>query len=133
MDRRWWWLAALWCAHVDAQGVHKCIAPDGAVSYRDTPCERPSRDAADWEAPQDLPPSRPVETSHAAAIRADRPRSTPGRSARSAGTHIARGAPKPSACEAAKAHRDQTLERVGLKRTFDLLSRLDEQVRNACR
>ncbi|HEY1142188.1 MAG TPA: hypothetical protein VGE88_18580 [Lysobacter sp.] len=52
---------------------------------------------------------------------------------RSDQAHIDRNAPRPSACEMAKSERDITLERVGLKRTFDLLSRLDEQVRKACR
>lgn len=66
------------------------------------------------------------------SIESERHASEP-RFMRTGSTRIARNAVKPSACEAAKANRDRTLERVGLKRTFDLLSRLDEQVRNACR
>ena len=36
------------------------------------------------------------------------------------------------ACVSAKATRTRTLERVGLKRTFDLLRRLDDAVHSAC-
>jgi len=129
MHRRWWLVLALWSPHAMAQGVHKCVAPGGAVSYQDAPCEPQSREAANWEAPLD--PAPRLEPRGASASRAVRfPES---RMARSGSARIARAASKPSACEAAKANRDSTLERVGLKRTFDLLSRLDEQVRNACR
>ncbi|WP_233449392.1 hypothetical protein [Thermomonas carbonis] len=36
-------------------------------------------------------------------------------------------------CRQAKANREKQLERLGLKRTFDDLSRLDAPVRKACR
>lgn len=38
-----------------------------------------------------------------------------------------------SRCEAAKAHRDATLRRVGLRRTYDLLQQLDAHVYEACK
>ena len=35
-------------------------------------------------------------------------------------------------CKAAKSARESTLRAVGLSRTYDLLQKLDEQVREAC-
>jgi len=128
--RRWeWWWFALCCAcsQASAQGVHKCVAPGRAVIYQSAPCGPHSREAANWEAPVDPAPSR--EPAHPASSRRERERPP----ARTGHARVVRNASKPSACEQAKANRDSTLERVGLKRTFDLLSRLDEQVRNACR
>ena len=118
---------ALSCTHADAQNVYKCVAAGGVVSYQSAPCEHGARETARWDAPPD-PPSR----LHQSVANPERHASEP-RFTRTGSAHIARNAVKPSACEAAKANRDRTLERVGLKRTFDLLSRLDEQVRNACR
>lgn len=128
----WGWslFFALWSAHATAQSVHKCVAPTGAVSYQSGACTGNSREAANWEAPSDPPPSGPP---HPSSSKPEGERSLEPRSARADRTHLVRDAPKPSACEIAKADRDATLERVGLKRTFDLLSRLDEQVRKACR
>jgi hypothetical protein len=134
MHRRWWLVFALWTTHAAAQDVHKCVAAGGAVSYQSEPCGRNSHDAANWEAPRDSSPS--PERAHAPAAKSGRERAPERGTARTGTARIARNArnaPKPSACEAAKANRDSTLERVGLKRTFDLLSRLDEQVRKACR
>jgi len=129
LHRQWGWWFALCCASVQAspQSVHKCIGPDGAVIYQSAPCEPHSREAANWEAPVDPTPSR--EPPRAVSSQRERERPT----ARTGHARVVRNASKPSACEQAKANRDSTLERVGLKRTFDLLSRLDEQVRNACR
>jgi len=118
---------ALSCAHAAAQNVYKCVAASGVVSYQSAPCEHGAREAARWDAPPD-PPSRLHQSVSSQERHASEPRFT-----RTGSAHIARNAAKPSACEAAKVNRDRTLERVGLKRTFDLLSRLDEQVRNACR
>jgi len=128
---RWLVVVALWGSHVAAQGVHKCVTPGRAVSYQSEPCERGSRDAANWEAPRNPPPSGVRQI--ASSPQPERERRAEHRSARTGTAHVVYSAPKPSACELAKANRDSTLERVGLKRTFDLLSRLDEQVRNACR
>lgn len=36
-------------------------------------------------------------------------------------------------CRAARRERDETLQRVGLKRTYDLLRRLDDKVYEACK
>jgi len=129
--RRWGWIwlvFALCSAQAMAQGVHKCMAPGGAVSYQDAPCEAPLHEADNWKAPPDPPPAARQRSPEAPSLQ----RQPVARAVRSGSTRIAR-TPAPSACEAARANRENTLERVGLKRTFDLLRRLDEQVRKACR
>ncbi|MDR0181853.1 DUF4124 domain-containing protein [Lysobacter arvi] len=122
-----WLLMALPCTLAVAGSVHKCVGPNGVASYQDVPCGRDMREATHWEAPSDPPPSNAAPPSAPVRERAS------ARPARSPGSRVVRSEARPSECEAAKANRDRTLERVGLKRTFDLLSRLDEQVRNACR
>ncbi|HEY4529761.1 MAG TPA: hypothetical protein VIG97_05455 [Luteimonas sp.] len=49
------------------------------------------------------------------------------------GRSAPRARAKPDACQAARARREKTLQRVGLKRTFDLLRKLDDEVWAACR
>ena len=134
-----WLVCAWWSGHAAAQSVHKCVAADGEVSYQSHPCGGRSRETQRWNAPPDPPPS--TEQLAAQALLHERGRAESEFLSRRAGTHTRgegktranRTVPQPSACEAAKASRQQTLERVGLKRTYDLLSRLDEQVRKACR
>jgi len=107
------------------------VTPGGAVTYQSETCGPGSRDAANWQAPRDPTPSNARQNASSPQARSER--RAEHRSVRTGTANVAYIAPKPSACELAKANRDSTLERVGLKRTFDLLSRLDEQVRNACR
>ena len=125
----WGLVLALACTHASAQSVHKCVAKGGTVSYQSAPCEKGTREAAQWEAPPD-PPSKPERARSAGSERTGKTQAYP---VRTGSSHIVRNTARPSTCDAAKANRDRTLERVGLKRNFDLLSRLDEQVRNACR
>ncbi|BDU16768.1 DUF4124 domain-containing protein [Lysobacter auxotrophicus] len=125
----WTWLLALTCTHAPAQSVHKCVTKGGVVSYQSMPCAQDAREAAQWDAPPDPPPR--AERQRTANV--EHERATQPRAVRTGSSHVVRNTTRPSACEAAKADRERTLERVGLKRTFDLLSRLDEQVRNACR
>lgn len=127
---------AMLCGDAGAQQVYKCIAADGAVSYQSAACEAGSREAKAWQARPEPPPTAAQQRELEEKRRRDREESaflsrragTDGRAAR-----IRASAPQASACDAAKAQRQRTLDAVGLKRTFDLLSRLDEQVRNACR
>lgn len=121
---------ALWSTYAMAQGVHKCVTPTGAVSYQSESCSGNAREVTNWEAPSDPSPPGPQNPS---SSRPGGERSAVHRSVRPGRARIFRGASRPSTCEMARADRDATLERVGLKRTFDLLSRLDEQVRKACK
>ncbi|MDI1253411.1 hypothetical protein [Thermomonas sp.] len=121
-------LLLLLAGNANAQTVYKCVSGSGAVSWQSLPCAQGMRTmrslAYTPEAPITLPAS-----SHA-------PVKTVGRSHPKSGYHrvSARAQrPKPDACARARERRQATLERVGLKRNFDLLSKLDADVRSVCR
>ncbi|HEY0502703.1 MAG TPA: DUF4124 domain-containing protein [Lysobacter sp.] len=130
---------ALACGGAAAQQVFKCVDGDGAVSYQDAPCAAGSRQARAWQAAPEPPASAERQRELAEKQRRDREESAflshrAGTDGAASG-HVARSpaGASPSACEQAKAQRQRKLDDVGLRRTFDLLSRLDEQVRKACR
>jgi hypothetical protein len=115
-------------ANAQVQVLNKCVASSGAVSWQSAPCGQGSRlmrrVAYTPEEPVAVPAPVPVRVGSTSRPRAASGRRfLPGRSRR----------PKPDACARARAHREATLERVGLKRNFDLLSKLDAEVRRACR
>lgn len=107
--------------------LYRCIARDGAVSYQSPPCSASARlDRVVEYRPEPVAnvarsPARPVSTRRAWR---DGPR-----------TATAGHTPRTTAadrCRAARARRDAALERLGLKRTYVQLSRLDAGVRAAC-
>ena len=107
--------------------LYRCVGAGGQVSYLATPCAPGQRldRSIDFQ---------PVPDSQVLAIsRQQRPASAGGRS-----TSRSRGGGPASRtsvdqCGQAKAKREQALERLGLKRTYADLSRLDEPVRKVCR
>jgi hypothetical protein len=109
--------------------LRKCVAADGSVTYQNAACA--SRSEAAWE--------RPFEAEAVAAPVAARPDAMPAR--RHADSRApAGGASRTSdrerraaECQAAKARRKQTLDQVGLRRTYELLSQLDRDVFAACK
>ena len=121
-----------------AQQVHKCVDRSGQVAYQSDPCSQVQTTVRIWEArPDPVPdrPSLPVAAPRPPAASAY-PKARTGRAStgRTTGASIpVENAGNSRACQAAKATRDRTLERVGLKRTFDLLRRLDEAVHRACK
>ena len=133
-------LALLACGHASAQSVYKCIDRAGATSYQSAPCDVGARTAGAWDAAPEPPPS--AEQLRARAAQRDRDRAESEYLSRRAGTDGA-GArrasaasvrtPRNNACENAKAHRERTLAAVGLKRTFELLRKLDDAVYEACK
>ena len=122
-----------------AQIVYKCIDWKGHSTYQSQPCPSQSRNEKAWVAVPD-----PVLTD--AQIR-QRASVTQAQSARDAYDRQNYGsAPAPVAariptqyakddarCENAKAHRKAILDSVGLRRTYDLLQRLDDEVNRACK
>ncbi|GAA5074124.1 DUF4124 domain-containing protein [Lysobacter panacisoli] len=133
-------MLAVLCASAQAHVVHKCVAPGATVSYQDTPCPEGEREHGSWDAMPEPPPS-------AEELRAQEERRRSGREeseffsrrAGTSGTGVARFAPQraprtsgASSCDAAKAKRQRRLDAVGLKRTYELLQKLDEEVRAAC-
>ena len=108
--------------------LYRCLSANGQVSYLATPCADGQRMDRSIEF-QPVPDSPVMATSGR-----QRSGSAGGRSAsksRRGGSSKSRPSVEP--CVQAKAKREQALERLGLKRTFADLSRLDEPVRSACR
>lgn len=123
-------------APAKAQQVYKCVK-DKDVSYQSAPCDATQTVARQWDATPDPEPSGEDarRREHAESMRPSR--ATGMQRTRSASTSRQRnhGTRKPgmSPCDAAKARREAKLNAVGLKRTFDLLRRLDETVHQACK
>lgn len=111
-----------------AQQVYKCASGVDVV-YQSPPCEGSQRMLKQWDA-------TPGPTTPAVRQAAAEPKS----SARPVRSSAARGRnagprldPAEARCRAAKTRREAKLQAVGLKRTFDLLRKLDDAVHMACR
>jgi len=117
------------------QSVQKCVAADGHVSFTSGACGAGERLDATYAAVPEQVPAKPAamagprRTAEARtqrqaqgrpAVRSPRSQARPARAA-------------PDRCQDARDRRERTLARVGLKRTFDLLRRLDDEVWAACR
>ena len=108
--------------------LYRCVSANGQVSYLATPCAAGQRMDRSIEF---VPvPDSPVMASTGRKRSASASGRSMSRSRRSGGS-ASRSAVDP--CQQAKAKRQQALERLGLKRTYADLSRLDEPVRKACR
>lgn len=124
-------ICALPAAQATAQEIHICIDAKGIKSYQNAPCDPGQRTASirSYEAK----PDDPAVTARSAAIQQEMDR----RNRPSGKATVVRTANRrpsgPTPCQAAKAKREATLKRVGLKRNFDLLSRLDSEVWEVCK
>ncbi len=129
--------------------LRKCVSPKGAVSIQNAPCPAGSRTA--WVRP--TAPEQLSEARRHSLQQQARKRDADSRYlSRLAGTdgldrqyiYRTHSYPRPSyprpsrtsakhaACDAARRHRETTLERVGLARTVDLLRALNDRVYEAC-
>ena len=122
-------LLCLLPALASAGTLYRCVSPNGQVSYLATSCGAGQRmDRSIEFAPES--DSKPLATN------SRQQRSTAVGSRRGVG-HLPGGSvakkSKPDPCQQARTKRDLQLERLGLKRTFADLSRLDATVRKACR
>lgn len=119
-------------AHAASQTIHVCVDGRGAKTYQDAPCTGLQRTLATREYAVATPD--PALLKRSREIEAEMDRRNRGGGGRVA---VVRGAARkpagPSPCEAAKAKRKATLDRVGLKRNFDLLSQLDNEVWAVCK
>ena len=124
-------IALLPAAQATAQEIHTCIDAKGIRSYQNLPCDPGQRTASvrSYEAK----PEDPAVAARSAAIQQEMDR----RNRPSGKATVVRTATRrpagPTPCQAAKAKREATLKRVGLKRNFDLLSRLDSEVWDVCK
>ena len=128
-------LIAVFLLHVGqagAQDIHTCIDGKGMKSYQNAPCAPGQRNAGVRS--YAVQPEDPASTARSIAIQQEMVRrNRPSGRATIVRAGNPRRAVGPTPCQAAKAKREATLKRVGLKRTFDLLSQLDSEVWDVCK
>lgn len=122
-------LVTSWPAVASAGSVYKCATQDGRVAYQGSTCARGERVIARWEAPPDpvvvlLDDRRPSGASRISASRTRAPRLS---------AAVRRPRESVDACTAAKQRREEVERRVGLARTYELLTALSRDVFDACR
>ncbi|MBJ6980568.1 hypothetical protein [Luteimonas sp. MC1572] len=129
---------AAWAMPAWAQTVQKCTGRDGHVTFTSGACPDGQRQAASYDAtPEVMTAERAAELER--RRRQDDANSryleslTPRGGRSTSGYWPSRSDGRRSGCDAAKARREDTLRRVGLKRTHDLLRKLDDQVYEACK
>ncbi len=124
----------------NAQQVFKCVKGKD-ISYQSAPCDETQKVARQWDAPPDPAPT--AEEVRERQLKNQHDRTESAQLSRVAGTlrtGAMRGSRSPrnsqsssSRCDAAKARREVKLKSVGLKRTFALLRKLDDEVYEACK
>lgn len=124
--------------------LRKCISPGGAVSFQQAPCPAGARQTSSRSYVAEPAPT--AEQIRARVVREQAARAESAELSRRAGTsrqhraatgagtlHRVAIAKDDAACQRARRQRDETLARVGLKRTYDLLRALNDEVARACR
>jgi hypothetical protein len=127
-------------SNASAQQVYKCVRGN-EVSYQSTACDGTQKVVRQWDAtPEPEPTSdelrqRQLKSQRGSAQSAQLSRAAGSGRKRYASNHRESWSRKPgvSRCDAAKARREAKLKSVGLKRTFDLLRKLDDIVNEACK
>ena len=129
--RRWILIALLLGLATQAQAaeVHRCVAPDGAVSYRDTLCPVGYLHARTYRSVGD--PAGDAQRAKRDAQYLDMGRSWLTMQEAAVSTNARDD--KRLRCNAAKGERERILRTVGLDRNFELLQDLDETVYEACK
>jgi len=122
-------LVAVLAVPASAQAVYKCRDARGGPVFQSHPCDgAASEKEYRYEAQQ---PSTANQRRIAQYRRELEESNAPSSGPRWVSREIS--TPKRSGCQIAKDERDATLRRVGLKRNFDLLRQLDENVYRACK
>ena len=123
-------LALMACAPGRAETLYRCVDRHAQVSYQSAACGSGQRTARTIEfVPEPIAPETaakiraPISTSKPSRTRSTVYASRTPQGKRKRGSDV---------CRAAKAKREAQLERLGLKRTFNDLSRIDAAVRAAC-
>lgn len=107
--------------------VYRCVDRAGGVAFQSEPCGPHQRMTRAVSAPPDVEPAR-----YQAATR-PRASSTSATAFSGAGISEQRRELSEIRCAMARRHREQTLEQIGLRRTYDLLQNLDAMVAEACK
>lgn len=113
---------------VQAGNLYRCVGPAGQVSYQAAACAGGQRTDRIIEF---------VPVADSTPLSAERPKArakwTNSRMATASRERLAKPRPTQSSrCARAKSKREQQLQRLGLKRTFDDLGRIDAAVRAVC-
>lgn len=121
-------LVCLFPSLVSAGNLYRCVSRSGHVSYQAMSCPSDQRTDRRIEFTWEPAPA-------AATVRRSERTAAVGAKSRVARTPVIRSnrEPKASPCAHAKAQRERELERLGFKRTFDDLSRIDAKVRAVCK
>lgn len=109
-----------------ANMVYRCVGKGGAVSLQSQPCPADQRVTRAIYAPPE------VERVRRPAVVSSTSSPTTSYSNGPSAADYERSQ-RQATCANAKANREDTLKRVGLKRTYDLLQRLDAMVYEACK
>ncbi len=120
-------LLTLYVGAVQAQVVYKCAAKGKPVSFQSEPCASGTRSVKTVSAPPDryTPPAyqpAPQQQTRYENVVYNNVQTVPDARAQ-----------RRANCEAAKRYRENKLDRVGLKRTYDLLQQLDAHVARECK
>ena len=113
-----------------AQTVQKCIAASGHITLTSGACGAGERLAARYDAVPEAAPTHAPAAKPSVSAEPVRRKSSVSRPSSSPAPRSRRRA---DPCQSARDRRERTLERVGLKRDFNLLRRLDDEVWAACR
>lgn len=124
----------------NAQQVYKCVS-GSEVSYQSAACDGTQKIVRQWNAPPEPEPT--ADELRQRQLKSQRDRAESVQLSHAAGTYRTGstsnqrnpGSRKSSMspCDTAKARREAKLKSVGLKRTFDLLRKLDDAVNEACK
>ena len=117
---------------VTAGELFRCVSDDGGVSWQDAPCAAGSRlsRAVPILVEPTPEPKKTAKRTGAKSVSAPLQRPAASRSTRaSPGTRAQRRI----ACDAARKQHAAAIERLGLKRTFDQLRALEDQVQEVCK
>lgn len=126
------WFTPQVSAQNTTQHIHTCIDAKGMKSYQNAPCAADQRTASVRS--YETKPEDPAIAARMAAIQQEMDRrNRPGGRSVAVRAGSSRRPSGPTPCQAAKAKRKATLDRVGLKRNFDLISRLDSEVWEVCK
>jgi hypothetical protein len=115
-------------AHPSTGMVYRCVGKGGEISLQSEPCGPDARMTKAVHAPPER--ELPRRMRHASSATANANASS-AQYARVSQSNTGQGTR--DACAQARRSREETLERVGLARTYDLLQRLDSMVNDACK
>lgn len=116
-------------APAGAGELYRCVGPHRQVSYQSAACANGHRTDRTIAFAAKLYEPAALTSPSQRESRLERSRAT---SPNSHDSHVARRS-RADTCTRARAAREETLERLGLSRTYDQLSRIDAKVRGACK